>query len=69
MMESIKVILLRYITNRRINSSKELLKILIVFNPRAGSNSKLHLEKIITFLKYTNFVYEIMETTHKNHLR
>lgn len=60
MIESIKVILLKYITNRKIRSSKELPKILIVYNPKAGANSKSHFEKVLAFLKFTNFQFDVL---------
>ena len=60
MIESIKVVLLRYITNRIIFSSRDILKMLIVFNPRAGANSKSHFDKVLAFLKFTNFQFDVL---------
>lgn len=33
------------------------MKLLICYNPNAGSNSKAQLNKILAFLKFTNFTY------------
>ena len=49
------------------NYDKTPLKILVYFNPIAGSNSKAKLTKLAEFMKHTNFTYDLVTTTHKGH--
>lgn len=45
----------------------ESLKLLICFNPNAGSNSRQSLTRILEFIKHTHLEYEILETQRRHH--
>lgn len=67
-MHELKVVLLEKITNRE-RKEVEKLKLMVYFNPAAGSNSKEHLERFKSFAALTNFELEITTTQGKNHCK
>ncbi len=67
--EEMEVELIRAATNRIVQNSKEKLKFLIFLNPHAGANSGQHYEAVEKFIRYTNFTFELIETTHRGHCK
>ena len=62
--KSLKAAVVEAITNRPTGSS---LKVLIYFNPNAGSNSAKHLDQVLDFVEKTNLEPVVVETEHQGH--
>jgi diacylglycerol kinase family enzyme len=45
------------------------LKLLIFLNPNAGSDSRAHFDRVSRFINYTNFSFDLVETTHRGHCK
>jgi hypothetical protein len=61
------LMILRSTTALKVTSTEKPPKLLIYLNPNAGANSSIHFNAIVDFLKYTNFHYDVIETTHRGH--
>lgn len=47
-------------TNKKIVRSDHRLKFLIFLNPNAGANSGRHFDAVVSFLRHTNFTFDLI---------
>ena len=62
--EEMRTAIIQAITNRPFGNT---LKLLICFNPYAGTDSKKHLSNVLTFMEKTNLEPEVFETEYAGH--
>lgn len=57
--KTFKLRLIGVVTGRTVTSEEELV-LLTYWNPKAGSNSKAHLQRVTDFIRYTNFTLDLV---------